>query len=87
MQFNDRIWPDSATYKPEMMDFLNGWVEAIEKASKGEKFGMYINYADTNLTNTEAHSRYWGEHYERLAGIKGAYDPNKVFEGPQLVGS
>ena len=87
MQFNDRIWPDSATYKPEMMSFLNGWVEAIEKASEGEKFGMYINYADTNLTNTEAHSRYWGEHYERLAGIKGAYDPNKVFEGPQLVGS
>ncbi|CAG5149881.1 uncharacterized protein ALTATR162_LOCUS2478 [Alternaria atra] len=87
MQFNDRIFPDSATFKPEMMEFLNGWVEAIEKASKGEEFGMYINYADTNLTKTEAHSRYWGEHYERLVGIKGVYDPNKVFEGPQLVGS
>ncbi|KAL1799930.1 hypothetical protein ACET3X_000272 [Alternaria dauci] len=87
MQFNDRIFPDSATFEPEMMGFLNGWVEAIEEASGGEEFGMYINYADTNLSKTEAHSRYWGEHYARLARIKGVYDPDKVFEGPQLVGS
>ncbi|KAI4700798.1 hypothetical protein J4E81_003762 [Alternaria sp. BMP 2799] len=87
MQFNDRIFPDSATYTPKMMEFLNGWVDAIEKASEGEQFGMYINYADTNLTKADAHSRYWGEHYERLVGIKGVYDPQKVFEGPQLVGS
>jgi hypothetical protein len=87
MQFNDRIFPDSATYTPKMMEFLNGWVGAVEKASKGEEFGMYINYADTNLTNAKAHSRYWGDHYERLVRIKGVYDPKKVFEGPQLVGS
>ncbi|KAG9192691.1 hypothetical protein G6011_11425 [Alternaria panax] len=57
-QFNDRIFPVSATFKPEMIGFLNGWVEAVEGASEGEEFGMYINYADTNLTKTEAHSRY-----------------------------
>jgi hypothetical protein len=87
MQFNDRIFPDSAVYKPEMMGFLNGWVKAIEDASQGVQFGMYINYADTNLTKGEAHGRYWGSHYDRLVSIKGKWDPKRVFEGPQLVGS
>jgi hypothetical protein len=87
MQFNDRIFPDSAAYKPEYFDFLNGWVKTIEDASEGTKFGMYINYADTNLTKEEAHTHYWKEHYERLVEIKGRFDPGKVFGGPQLVGS
>ncbi|KAF1947674.1 FAD-binding domain-containing protein [Clathrospora elynae] len=87
MQFNDRIYPDTATYTPQMMSFLNGWVKAIEDASPGVQFGMYINYADTNLTKTEAHSHYWGAHYDRLVSVKGVWDPKRVFEGPQLVGS
>ncbi|KAI2474554.1 Glucooligosaccharide oxidase [Pyrenophora tritici-repentis] len=87
MQFYDRIFPDNATYKPEYMSFLNGWVNAIEDASNGSKYGMYVNYADTGLSRTEAHSRYWGEHYDRLVKIKKSLDPNNVFEGPQLVGS
>ena len=87
MQFYDRLFSNSDTYNPEWFSFLNGWVQAIEDASPGTQFGMYINYADTNLTKDEAHSHYWGPHYDRLAGIKGRYDPGKVFEGPQLVGS
>ncbi|RMZ71685.1 glucooligosaccharide oxidase [Pyrenophora seminiperda CCB06] len=87
MQFYDRIFPDSATYQPEYMGFLNGWVKAIEDASGGSHYGMYVNYADTGLNRTEAHSRYWGGHYDRLVKLKGVYDPVKVFEGPQLVGS
>jgi hypothetical protein len=86
MQFNDRIFPDSAAYKPEMMSFLNGWVAAIE-AGDNVKHGMYINYADTNLTNADAHTRYWKGHYSKLVDLKAKYDPKKVFEGPQLVGS
>jgi hypothetical protein len=87
MQFNDRVFPDTAAYKPEYFDFLNGWVKAIENASNGAQFGMYINYADTNLTDSVAHTRYWKENYARLLSVKGKYDPGKVFEGPQLVGS
>jgi hypothetical protein len=87
MQFNDRIFPDSAVYKPEMMSFLNGWVSAIEAGDPTVKHGMYINYADTNLTKSEAHTRYWKEHYTKLTDLKTRYDPKKVFEGPQLVGS
>jgi len=84
MQFNDRVYGD---YKPEYFDFLNDWVKVIENASSGAKFGMYINYADTNLTKAEAHTRYWKGNYERLVGVKSKFDPGKVFEGPQLVGS
>ena len=87
MQFYDRIMPNNATYKPEWMGFMNGWVKAIEDAANGEKYGMYINYADTSLQKTEAHSRYWGKHYDRLVKVKQAYDPYKAFLGPQLVGS
>lgn len=61
--------------------------EAIQDASPGVKYGMYINYADTNLTKDEAHAHYWGPHYDRLVAIKEKYDPGRVFEGPQLVGS
>jgi hypothetical protein len=87
MQFNDRIFPDSAVYTPEMMSFLNGWVAAIEAGDPDVKHGMYINYADTNLTKAEAHTRYWKEHYSKLVDLKTKYDPKKVIEGPQLVGS
>jgi creatinine amidohydrolase/Fe(II)-dependent formamide hydrolase-like protein len=87
MQFNDRIFPDNAQYRPEMMSFLNGWVSAIEAGDPGVKHGMYINYADTNLTKSEAHTRYWMDHYSKLVDLKTKYDPKKVIEGPQLVGS
>lgn len=87
IQFNDRIFPDSATYQPSMQSFLNGWVSAIEAGDPGVTHGMYINYADTSLTNDQAHTRYWKSHYSKLVQIKQQYDPKKVFEGPQLVGS
>ncbi|KAH3917616.1 hypothetical protein HBH56_042700 [Parastagonospora nodorum] len=86
MQFNDGVFGNSV-YKPEMMSFLNDWVTAIESGDTLVKHGMYINYADTNLTNSEAHTRYWGKNYAKLVDIKAKYDPKKVFEGPQLVGS
>jgi hypothetical protein len=85
MQFYDIAWGGS--YNANWYSFLNNWVKAVVDASPGEKFGMYINYADTQLTNTEAHARYWRSHYEKLVGIKAKYDPGKVFYGPQLVGS
>ncbi|KAF3033961.1 hypothetical protein E8E12_002777 [Didymella heteroderae] len=85
MQFYDIAWGGS--YNANWYSFLNNWVKAITDASPGEKFGMYINYADTQLNNTEAHTRYWGAHYEKLVGVKAKYDPGKVFYGPQLVGS
>jgi hypothetical protein len=85
MQFYDRVY--SGTYDPAWQSFLNGWVGNITAASPGVNYGMYINYADTSLSKEEAHSHYWLKNYDRLVKIKQVYDPDKVFEGPQLVGS
>lgn len=87
MQFYDVLYANAGTYNPEWFGFLNGWVKAIEDASPVGAMGMYVNYADTNLTREEAHRRYWGGHYDRLVEVKKMYDPGRVFEGPQLVGS
>jgi hypothetical protein len=85
MQFYDRAF--TTTYDPAWFSFLNGWVKTISDAMPGVNFGMYINYADTNLTKDEAHTHYWKDNYAKLVSLKSRYDPNKVFEGPQLVGS
>jgi hypothetical protein len=86
MQFYDTLFFGS-TYKPEYFGFTDGWVSSILQTSPGEQFGMYVNYADSRLSKDEAHKRYWGTNYERLVKLKGVYDPNKLFEGPQLVAS
>lgn len=85
MQFYDRVY--NGNYDPSWFSFLNGWIGAISTASPGVNFGMYINYADTSLTKEEAHTHYWKQNYDRLVQVKGAYDPKRLFEGPQLVGS
>ncbi|KAF2178794.1 Glucooligosaccharide oxidase [Zopfia rhizophila CBS 207.26] len=85
MQFYDRV--NSGNYDSTWMPFLNGWVKAITDKMPEEKFGMYINYADTSLSKEEAHEKYWLGNYKRLVAIKERVDPGKVFEGPQIVGS
>ncbi|KAF2445242.1 Glucooligosaccharide oxidase [Karstenula rhodostoma CBS 690.94] len=85
MQFYDRI--NNGNYNSSWFSFLNGWIKAIDDASPGVNYGMYINYADTSLTKDEAHSHYWLGNYDRLVKLKAEWDPKKVFEGPQLVGS
>lgn len=85
MQFYDRTY--FGNYDNSWQSFLNGWIKAISDASPGVNFGMYINYADTSLSSSEAHSHYWLANYDKLLQLKSVYDPKKVLEGPQLVGS
>ncbi|ORY14324.1 glucooligosaccharide oxidase [Clohesyomyces aquaticus] len=85
MQFYDRTY--NGNYDPSWMSFLNGWVKSVTDAMPTVNFGMYINYADTSLSKEDAHKHYWKDNYQRLSDIKAVYDPKKVFEGPQLVGS
>jgi FAD/FMN-containing dehydrogenase len=50
-----------------------------------DDWGMYINYADTQLDSPTAQRLYWGSNLARLRQIKRKYDPNEVFWNPQSI--
>jgi hypothetical protein len=74
-------------YPSTGFSFLNGWVNATMSNMDPDELGMYINYADTSLTNDEAHHYYWMSNYDRLASLKETWDPTGMFTYPQGVGS
>lgn len=47
-----------------------------------EEYGMYINYADSQLSQDEAMRYYWGDNLGKLREIKGQVDPEEVFYYP-----
>jgi hypothetical protein len=84
MQFYDIGF---GSYNSQWFPFMQNWVKAIQDASPKQNFGMYINYADTQLSKDDAHKYYFKEHYSKLVNLKTKYDPSLLFSGPQLVGS
>ncbi|KAF2839642.1 Glucooligosaccharide oxidase [Patellaria atrata CBS 101060] len=83
-EFNSLVFPGE-TYPENGIPFLNDFVGTITETMKNETIGMYVNYADPTLTAEQAHKVYWLDHYERLAEIKEALDPGKLFENPQAI--
>jgi hypothetical protein len=77
----------SGTYPATGFSFLNGWVNATMSNMDPDDMGMYINYADTSLTDDEAHHYYWLSNYDKLLTLKDKYDPTGMFTYPQGVGS
>jgi hypothetical protein len=75
------------SYPSNGFSFLNGWVDSVTDAQPDTKLGMYINYADTTLSASQAHQYYWLDHYSTLANIKSVWDPKNLFTNPQAVGS
>lgn len=71
MHFYDRTY--FGDYDPKWFGFLN------VGGSRRLRMRVWVG--------EEAHRRYWRGHYERLVGVKKVFDPERVFEGPQLVGS
>ena len=65
-----------ATYVP--------WVEASWAAAHGDQTPrVYPNFPDPGLTNPA--ESYHGGNHARLAAIKRAYDPQRLFDFPQAV--
>lgn len=53
---------------------------------------VYVNYLDRDLCNATLTSypwelSYYGANYDRLASVKAAYDPSRVFQWPQAIGA
>jgi len=70
-----------------ILPFVTGLNNAMEKEMPGTAFGGYLNYVDPGLSAQEAHALYYSkEVYARLTGIKKVVDPGNVFSNPQGVG-
>ena len=71
------------------LDGLNGALESTQSSQNGGNatFSAYQNYVDSTLTAAQAHELYYGDAtYQKLLGIKQAYDPGHVLMNPQSVG-
>lgn len=66
-------------YPASGFSFLNGWVNATLSGMDPADMGMYINYADTSLTLSQAHHYYWMDNYARLLELKQVWDPTGMF--------
>ncbi|KAI0023016.1 carbohydrate oxidase from Microdochium Nivale in complex with substrate analogue [Xylariomycetidae sp. FL0641] len=84
VQFYDRTYGDAA-YPPDGFALLDGWVAATTRSLAAADWGMYINYADPNLTRADANAFYYGENLARLRQIKAKYDPTELFFYPQSI--
>lgn len=59
------------------------WVEAFRRALLPHTKGAYVNYPDQSITDyMEA---YYGTNKYELARIKKRYDPDNVFQFPQVI--
>lgn len=72
--------------KTDGTEFLDKWVKDTQAGLKPVKeFGSYINYADTDLSPTDANTLYYGENLKKLQLLKKKYDPDELFSYPQSI--
>ncbi|MFG3256205.1 FAD-binding oxidoreductase [Streptomyces sp. NPDC048172] len=75
-------WPDSAPAKTVAAH--RAWLDDTHTAMRRWASGFaYQNYADPALRNWR--QAYYGKNAARLAEVKKAYDPKRVFSFPQAV--
>ncbi|KAK1225379.1 hypothetical protein PQX77_011689, partial [Marasmius sp. AFHP31] len=68
-------------YPEEGFTFVDGAVNSI--VGDRNDYSAYINYIDDRLDNWQ--KRYYGDHYDRLQGIKAQFDPGNVFASTMSI--
>lgn len=82
-QFYDRVF--RGPYPANGFTFLQDFTSSITNSMNSSQWGMYINYADSQLSRMAAQEHYWGDNLPRLRRIKAALDPDDVFYYPQSI--
>lgn len=72
-------------YPPGGIELLRGWVDNTTASLQEGDWGMYINYADSQLDRETAQKLYFGDNLDRLKLLKKTYDPTEVFYYPQSI--
>ena len=73
-------WPEGGPEHPDIA-WCREYAAAMAPHATG---GVYVNF----LHNDEGEARVraaYGDHYDRLAGIKARYDPDNVFRSNQNI--
>lgn len=79
--FYDRV--DRGSYPEDGFSCMQNFVTNITKGMT--KWGQYINYPDSKMSQDLAQTRYWGDNLPRLQAIKADVDPDDLFHYPQGI--
>ncbi|KAH6967947.1 hypothetical protein AUP68_17386 [Ilyonectria robusta] len=77
--------PQGQQYPSDGFNLLKGFRQSITKPWSTSKWGMYANYADSQMTADVGPQLYWGKNLPKLQGIKAVYDPKNIFRNPQSI--
>jgi hypothetical protein len=78
-QFYDRVF---GTYPSDGFSFLQNYMKTITNNMDESEWGMYVNYADPQLSQDQAMEYYWRQNLGRLRRMKSQVDPRDVFHNP-----
>ncbi|KAL5345005.1 hypothetical protein ACLOAV_009958 [Pseudogymnoascus australis] len=72
-------------YPEDGFAVLQQFRDSVTDSLDDGKWGMYVNYVDTQLDVNTAQTLYWGRNLLRLQSIKTKLDPNQVFWDPHSI--
>ncbi|KAK1225731.1 hypothetical protein PQX77_011317 [Marasmius sp. AFHP31] len=83
--FTWQLYASSSNNEPPYPDEGFTFVDGVLNSIVGDKkdYNAYTNYIDDRLDDWQ--KRYYGDHYNRLQGIKSQVDPGNVFAFPTSV--
>lgn len=81
-QFYDSAY---GTFPAGGQSFLKGFVSNVTSTMQTTDWGMYINYADSELDQATAQNVYWRDQLPRLKKLKGLVDSSELFYSPQSI--
>ena len=67
------------------INFVKGFMNSLKDSMDQGEWGRYACYIDSELSKEDAQEQYWGQHIERLRGIKTKFDPADMFQNPQSI--